>query len=106
MAGVLIPGPWGSYLNLGDVASAHGDEAGLWKALGSPAGVSILKLSHHGSRGSSDPRWLKHLAPRQVWISAGFANRYGHPHGRVLQDLGRRGVPWVGTWERGGIQLP
>ncbi len=106
MVGVAIPGARGFYLNLGDASAARAEEARLWQALGAPLPVDVLKLSHHGSRTSTEAGWLMRLSPRQAWISAGFANRYGHPHPGVLGVLERQGVPWIGTWERGGIHYP
>ncbi len=45
-----------------------------------PAPLSVLKVSHHGSRYSSDPVWLSQILPRYAVFSAGLQNPYGHPH--------------------------
>lgn len=44
----------------------------------------ILVLGHHGSKTSSSSSFLQNVAPAHVIVSAGFANRYGHPHPVVL----------------------
>jgi competence protein ComEC len=49
----------------------------------------ILKIGHHGSKGSTDPKFLEYVNPNFAFISAGFKNRYGHPHVSVLKRLGK-----------------
>lgn len=59
-------------------------------------GAEVLKVGHHGSSTSTSRRILKATQPCVALISAGWANRYGHPHGRVIDRLLRRGiVTWV-----------
>lgn len=67
--------------------------------------TDILKLGHHGSKTSSNPPWLDHLKPSLAIGSAGFDNRYGHPHTEVLEALKERKIDYVGTHEMGTIQL-
>jgi competence protein ComEC len=109
MAGVVVPlGSGGIYLNLGDAGSrapSREQELAsllLGKDLSRPGPV-LFKLSHHGSRHSSDPSWLKRLAPREVWISAALANPHGHPHPEVLERLRQTQIPWRGTWLHGAL---
>lgn len=47
----------------------------------------ILKVGHHGSKGSTDSDFLKSVNPNFALISAGFKNRYGHPHISVIRRL-------------------
>lgn len=55
--------------------------------------VRIWKVSHHGSKYSSDPDFLSHLDPSQFWISVGKKNPYHHPHPFTLIRLRQqRGV--------------
>lgn len=49
--------------------------------------VDVLKVGHHGSRTSSDANFLSQIQPEDVIISAGFENRFGHPHQEVLDTL-------------------
>ena len=48
--------------------------------------VDLLKVGHHGSRGSSGTDWLRELEPRAAIVSVG-ANRYGHPAPEALERL-------------------
>jgi competence protein ComEC len=50
--------------------------------------VSVLKVGHHGSRGSTGEAWLAELRPRVAVISVGF-NKYGHPAPETLARLAR-----------------
>lgn len=43
-----------------------------------------LKAPHHGSKSSSSRHFLESLGPRVALVSAGFRNRFGHPHPDVL----------------------
>ena len=49
--------------------------------------VDYLKLSHHGSNDSSCEEFLSLLKPKNVIISVGANNFYGHPASEVLQRL-------------------
>jgi competence protein ComEC len=48
--------------------------------------VDLLKVGHHGSRGSTGEEWLDSLRPRAAVISVG-RNKYGHPSGPTLTRL-------------------
>jgi competence protein ComEC len=48
--------------------------------------VDVLKVGHHGSRGSTGDEWLDSLRPRAAIISVG-QNKYGHPSPPTLQRL-------------------
>ncbi len=49
--------------------------------------VDILKVGHHGSKGSSSQSFLNQINPSYCLISAGQENRYGHPHEETLKRL-------------------
>lgn len=51
--------------------------------------VDVLKVSHHGSAGSSIPKFVSSTSPDISVISAGKENRYGHPSRRVIKRLER-----------------
>lgn len=65
----------------GDVDRAV--ERELLKVLVGP--VDWLLAGHHGSNSSSSYRLLYRARPKYVVFSAGYQNRYGHPHPKVLQ---------------------
>lgn len=49
--------------------------------------ADVLKVAHHGSKGSTSEEWLQQLKPSFALISAGERNRYQHPHQEVLKKL-------------------
>jgi competence protein ComEC len=53
--------------------------------------VDLLKVGHHGSRGSTGASWLDALAPEAAVISLG-RNNYGHPSEETLDRLRRHRV--------------
>jgi competence protein ComEC len=55
--------------------------------LGRTLDADLLKVGHHGSSTSTSPRLLEATGARTAVVSAGRANRYGHPHGDVLARL-------------------
>lgn len=65
----------------------------------------ILKVSHHGSKYSTDVDFLKQAAPELAIISCGKNNRYGHPHKELLERLENAGVPFLQTPYTGAITL-
>jgi competence protein ComEC len=64
-----------------------------------------LVVPHHGSRYSSDPAFIAALQPTLALVSAGWHNRFGHPHPWVLQRYRAAGVPLMNTAARGAIQI-
>jgi competence protein ComEC len=46
-----------------------------------------LLTAHHGSQTSSSLTFLKQVQPQVAVISSGYANRFGHPHPKVLERL-------------------
>ena len=48
---------------------------------------TVLKVGHHGSRTSSTEPFLQAAVPAYAVISAGYGNRFGHPHPETLQRL-------------------
>ncbi|MCA0754627.1 DNA internalization-related competence protein ComEC/Rec2 [Paenibacillus sp. N4] len=52
-----------------------------------PDPVSVMKVSHHGSRFSTGREWLAYWKPAAAVASVGATNSYGHPHKDVLSRL-------------------
>jgi len=65
--------------------------------------ITVLKASHHGSKSSTSDAFLQKTAPRDVIISAGKDNRYGHPHKDILQNIEDIGAQVFRTDEQGTI---
>jgi competence protein ComEC len=66
--------------------------------------VDLLKVGHHGSRGSTGDEWLDSLRPRAAVISVG-QNNYGHPSGETLDRLRRHGVTVWRTDRHGPVTV-
>ena len=49
--------------------------------------IELLKVGHHGSKGSTSLAFLSHVRPNALVYSAGAENRYGHPHAEVLRRV-------------------
>jgi len=47
----------------------------------------VLKVAHHGSKGSSSDDFLAIVDPSSAVISAGAVNRFGHPNKEALERL-------------------
>ena len=65
----------------------------------------VLKVAHHGSKGSSSDSFLKTVNPSYALISAGENNRYGHPHKETVQRLADNGADIYCTIENGEIDI-
>jgi competence protein ComEC len=66
--------------------------------------VDLLKIGHHGSRGSTSDAWLDSLQPEAAIISVGH-NTYGHPAPETLGRLRRHGVATWRTDQDGTVSV-
>jgi len=69
------------------------------------ARVRVLKVPHHGARGSLDLRWIEHMGAEVAVISVGSRNPYGHPATAVLAAYEKKGVRLWRTDRQGAIQV-
>ncbi|MBI3608568.1 MAG: DNA internalization-related competence protein ComEC/Rec2 [Nitrospirae bacterium] len=53
---------------------------------------TVIKVPHHGSRGSLDPAFLRAVSPRVAVVSVGANNTYGHPTPEMLAAYKRLGA--------------
>lgn len=67
--------------------------------------TDILKVAHHGSKYSSDEKFLKAASPVLAVIEAGESNRYGHPSPEVLERLEKTGAKIFRTDKDGTISI-
>ena len=65
--------------------------------------ADVLKAGHHGSKTSSSPYFLDQIDAKVVVISAGYNNRFGHPHPEVLSAYSERNMRIYRTDEQGAI---
>jgi competence protein ComEC len=66
--------------------------------------VALLKVGHHGSRGSTGDDWLAELEPRVAVVSVG-RNNYGHPAPETLARLRAHGADLRRTDQDGEIHV-
>jgi competence protein ComEC len=59
-------------------------------AAGAPVQATVLKVGHHGSKGSTSATFLRAVDPQVAIIQVGPDNDYGHPHAEVLERLAGR----------------
>ena len=72
-----------------------------------PAGLraEVVLAAHHGSGGSSDPGFVTATGARLVVVSAGFANRFGHPKREVVDRWQSHGAEVLNTADSGAVRL-
>jgi len=66
--------------------------------------IDLLKVGHHGSRGSTGDEWLDSLRPKAAVISVG-TNTYGHPSPEALERLARHRVEVWRTDRDGSVTV-
>ncbi|MGN9864577.1 DNA internalization-related competence protein ComEC/Rec2 [Bacillus swezeyi] len=66
--------------------------------------ADVLKVGHHGSKGSTGEELIEQIEPETSLISAGENNRYRHPNKEVLDILNRHHVKVFRTDRDGAIQ--
>ena len=59
---------------------------------GAELASEVLVLPHHGSKTSSTPAFLERVRPELGIVSAGYRNRFGHPHPKVAQRYQSAGI--------------
>jgi len=84
-----------SFLFTGDIYKSA--ERELLNLVKQQLRANILKVSHHGSKTSSDEEFIKEVSPEVAIISAGRENQYGHPHLETLETLKKYGIRTLST---------
>ncbi len=92
-----------SFLLTGDVEKEGEEE--IRERIDQLGQYHLLKVAHHGSKGSSMEAFLEEIQPRVSLISCGENNRYGHPAGEVLDRLAKAGSLVLQTPETGAITI-
>ncbi|MDY0219699.1 MAG: DNA internalization-related competence protein ComEC/Rec2 [Desulfobacterium sp.] len=80
-------------------------EEKLVRARGSRLLSTVLVAPHHGSSSSSNDFFLDQVRPGSVVVSCGFENRYGFPHGNVVERYMSRGYNLFQTDFAGAVQI-
>jgi competence protein ComEC len=66
---------------------------------------SIVIAGHHGSKHSSSQAFIEAVQAEAVIFTAGFANSYGHPDGKVVANFHAAGATPYFSAEHGAIQF-
>ncbi|MBI4828186.1 MAG: DNA internalization-related competence protein ComEC/Rec2 [Nitrospinae bacterium] len=74
-------------------------------ASGANLRADVLKAAHHGAKSSNSPEFLEAVGARHAVISAGYGNRFHHPHRDVIRRLAKAGMAVWRTDQEGEIIL-
>ncbi len=96
---LLISGTHAQALLAGDIELSA--ERALLAEL--PSGVDMVTVAHHGSLTSSGEAFVQKLHPGLAVVSAGYRNRFGHPHIQVVERYEGVGARVVNTADEGTI---
>lgn len=94
---------WRSYLLTGDIERIVEDALVADSEI--ELAADVLIAPHHGSKTSSSIGFLKQVLPKVVVVSAGYRNRYHHPHESVLARYRRLGLKVFNTSGSGAISF-
>ncbi len=67
--------------------------------------ADILVMPHHGSKSSSSRDFIDAVAPDYAIASAGYKNRFNHPHSSVLLRYQQANVEVLNTASSGAIEF-
>lgn len=67
--------------------------------------ADMIKIGHHGSKTSTSELFLQQIDPQLVLNSAGYNNRFGHPHEEVVERIQNLQIPMLSTHQVGAIQV-
>ena len=73
------------FLLMGDLESDA--EMSLVRDMKADLKADVLIAGHHGSKNATSYALLKHVQPDTVVVSAGYRNRFGHPHEDVISRV-------------------
>lgn len=90
-----------SMLLTGDIGEEQEKE--LCETVSGFAPFDVLKSAHHGSKNSNSAEFIKAASPKNIVISCGKDNRYGHPHEEALERMGEFGAVIYRTDEQGAV---
>jgi len=67
--------------------------------------ADVVVTGHHGSRTSSDPTFVNATGAGHALMSAGYGNRFGHPHEQVEYRWSRAGAQVLSTASGGALRI-
>lgn len=66
---------------------------------------TVLVAPHHGSRSSSAPAFVQATNPQYVVFTAGYRNRFHHPHPEVVQRYRQQGAELLASDVDGALRF-
>jgi competence protein ComEC len=72
---------------------------------GADLSADVLVAPHHGSRTSSTPPFVAAVHPAHVVVTAGYRNRFGHPHPDVTARYTAAGTTLLRTDRDGAVSF-
>ncbi len=93
-----------SMLFTGDVSGTYEDTiAENVLKYGGEQEIDVLKVSHHGSKYSTNESFLEILKPTHAVISCGIDNMYNHPADELIERLEKAKIEYFITTQKGQI---
>jgi len=93
----------GSVLLTGDIE--RDAEEALVDASRNQLNSDVLQVPHHGSKTSSSALLLNAVSPQLAVVSAGYLNRFHHPHKGVVDSYRRRDIALLNTAKEGAVEI-
>jgi competence protein ComEC len=100
---LAVEGEGGRLLLTGDIGNRAERRMDV-EDLASPL-PTVTTMAHHGSRYSSDAAWLAAVRPTLSIASAGWRNRFGHPHPSIVDRHAALGADVYLTARSGAIRI-
>lgn len=100
---LAVEGIGGRLMLTGDIG--HGAERRMAAGDMASSLPTITTMAHHGSRHSSDVSWLAAVKPAISIASAGWRNRFGHPHPSIVDRHAAMGAEVYVTARSGAIRV-
>ena len=99
-----IESRFGSALLTGDI-EREAEKRLLQLATGSLSEIDALLVPHHGSKTSSTAEFIRSVKPEIAIVSAGYLNRFRHPHEQVVKRYTTHNIRLLNTASSGWIKL-
>jgi len=98
-----ISSPAGSVMLTGDI-ERHMEQS-LLQQQQAHLSSDVLVVPHHGSKSSSTTSFIQQVSPQYALVSAGYKNRFGHPHGDVVRRYQENDVMLMNTAHSGTVDF-